>query len=246
MDWRDEGILLSTRAHGENAAIIDVLTCDHGRHAGVVRGGQGRRLAPILQPGTLVSLAWRARLEDQLGTYTVEPIHSRAVLFNDRRALAGLNAVVALLAFVLPERAPQEELFTATETLLSAMETEPETWPLAYLLWERALLDVAGYGLDLGSCAVTGGTEDLVYVSPRSGRAVSREGAGEWAEKLLPLPPALIGAKDPGGVLDGLRTTGHFLSEHLAPELHSRPVPEARARLIARLSSEHHRAVLNG
>lgn len=235
MDWRDEGILLSARAHGENAAIVDVLTRAHGRHAGLVRGGQGRRLAPILQPGALLSLTWRARLEDQLGTYTVEPIHSRAALLSDRKALAGLNAVVALLAFVLPERAAQEEMFTATETLLSAMETEPETWPLAYLLWERALLDVAGYGLDLSTCAVTGSSDDLAYVSPRSGRAVSRAGAGEWAEKLLPLPPALQGTMDPGGVLDGLRTTGHFLSEHLAPELHGRPLPEARARLIARL-----------
>lgn len=237
MEWRDQGAVLAVRRHGESSAIVELFAAAHGRHAGVVRGGAGRRLAPLLQPGAQLEVTWRARLEDHLGAYTVEPLRSRAELMADRAALAGLNAVTALLHFALPEREPHPVLYQRTMTMLDMLGGS-ELWPLAYLRWEMALLEELGFGLDLSACAVTGTREDLAYVSPKSGRAVSAEGAGEWAERLLPLPPEMLGAGDGSreNVLAGLRTTGHFLSRWLAPALGDRPLPEARARLIERLA----------
>ena len=234
MDWRDHGILLTARRHGESAAIIEVFTEAHGRHAGLLRGGAGRRLAPILQPGAQLDVAWRARLEEHLGSFTVEPLRSRAAAaMSGRLALAGLNAVTALLAFCLPEREPHPRLYRHSERLLDLLGQD-EIWPLAYLNWEKALLEELGFGLDLSRCAVTGTTRDLCHVSPRSGRAVSREGAGRWADRLLPLPPCLRGegpAPD-RDVLRALATTGHFLEHRLAPALGHRPLPAARARFV--------------
>ncbi|MFW8635005.1 DNA repair protein RecO [Cribrihabitans pelagius] len=238
MEWRDQGILLTMRRHGEHAAIIDVFTEGHGRHAGVVRGGAGRRMAPVLQPGAQLDLTWRARLEDHLGSYHAEPLRSRAAAaLSGRLALAGLNAVTALLAFCLPEREPHPDLYMRSERLLDLLEQE-DLWPLAYLRWEMALLEEMGFGLDLGACAVTGTVEGLAYVSPKSGRAVSREGAGEWADRLLPLPPVMLGQgeADDGEILQALRATGYFLEAHLAPSLGNRPLPEARGRLCDTLS----------
>ncbi|MEX0301731.1 MAG: DNA repair protein RecO, partial [Leisingera sp.] len=156
MEWRDHGILLSMRRHGESSAIIDVFTEEHGRHAGVVRGGAGRKMAPVLQPGAQLDLTWRARLEDHLGSYHAEPLRSRAAAaLSGRLALAGLNAVTALLSFCLPEREPHPALYTRSEQLLDLLENE-ELWPLAYMRWELALLEEMGFGLDLSVCAVTG------------------------------------------------------------------------------------------
>ncbi len=234
MDWRGTAILLSVRRHGETSAIIDVFSEERGRHAGVVRGGTSRKIAPILQPGAQLDVAWRARLEDHIGAFTVEPVRSRAALvMGDRLALAGLNAVTGLLGFCLPEREAHRPLYRRTEQLLDLLG-QNEVWPLAYLRWEVALLEEMGFGLDLGRCAVTGATEDLIYVSPRSGRAVSRAGAGDWAERLLPLPDVLRGDGNAPDieVAQGLETTGYFLTHHLAPDLGNRPVPDARARLV--------------
>jgi DNA repair protein RecO (recombination protein O) len=235
MDWRDQGILLSSRRHGESAAIIEVFTREHGRHAGVVRGGASRKIAPILQPGAQLDVTWRARLEDHIGSYTVEPLRSRAAAaLSDRQALAGLNAVTALLLFALPEREGHPLLYARSEALLDLLGDQ-DLWPLAYLQWELALLEEAGFGLDLSTCAVLGhGANDLSYVSPRTGRAVSRAGAGDWADRLLPLPPCLLGhgpAPD-HEIAEGLRTTGHFLREHLAPAIGNKPLPEARQRFV--------------
>ncbi|MBK0326398.1 DNA repair protein RecO [Rhodobacteraceae bacterium F11138] len=234
MEWRDQGILLTVRRHGETAAILDVFTQGHGRHAGVVRGGASRRIAPILQPGAQLDLLWRARLQDHIGSYQVEPIRSRAAAaLSDRLMLAGLNAVTSLLAFSLPEREVHAGLYQRTEQLLDLL-TRSDVWPLAYLNWEIALLEDLGFGLDLGCCAVTGATQGLEYVSPKSGRAVSAQGAGDWAERLLPLPPVLRGegpAPDEE-VAAGLRTTGHFIENHLAPALGHKPAPQARARFV--------------
>ena len=239
MEWRDQGILLSARPHGESAAIIEVFTPVQGRHAGVVRGGASRRMAPLLQPGAQVDVTWRARLEDHIGTFTVEPLRSRTGALADRLALAGLNAVCALLLFSLPEREAHVPLYGRTEALLDLLD-RPDIWPLAYLHWELALLEEMGFGLDLRRCAVLCETaRDLSYVSPRSGRAVSRAGAGDWAGRLLPLPPCLLGqgpAPD-ADILQGLEVTGHFLRHHLAPHLGDKPLPDARARLVARLSA---------
>ncbi len=159
MDWRDTGILLSSRRHGESSMIIDVFTPERGRHAGVVRGGASRKVAPTLQPGAQLDLAWRARLEDHLGSFTVELQRSRAAIaMQNRTTLAGLNATLALLAFVLPEREPHPDLYAQTQNLLDLLD-QTDLWPLAYLRWETALLEDLGYGLDLSRCAVTGTTE---------------------------------------------------------------------------------------
>ncbi|PWE32498.1 DNA repair protein RecO [Maritimibacter sp. 55A14] len=240
MEWRDEGVLLSLRKHGETAAIIEVFTERHGRHAGVVRGAMSRRLAPLLQPGAQLALEWRARLEDHLGSYRVEPVKSRAgAVLGDRRALAGLSAVCALLDFTLPEREPHPDLYRRSVALLDALGAGRD-WPLDYLRWEMRLLEEMGFGLDLSCCAVTGATEGLAYVSPRTGRAVSRAGAGEWQERLLPLPPELAGGGSGSrqNLLAGFALTGHFLESWLAPALGDRPLPGARGRLVDRLARD--------
>ena len=234
MEWREEGLLLSQRRHGETAAIIEVFTENHGRHSGVVRGGASRKIAPILQPGAQLDLTWRARLEDHLGVFTVEPVKSRAAfLMNDRLTLAGLNAVTALLSFAMPEREPHGAIYQRTIAVLDMMEEGP-FWPLAYLRWEMSLLEDLGFGLDLSDCAATGGTEDLAFISPRTGRAVSQAGAGVWKDRLLPLSPSLLGLGDgsPAELADGLRVTGHFLQSQLAPSLGDRPLPASRQRFL--------------
>lgn len=237
MDWRDHGILLSNRKHGETSTIIEVFTEGHGRHAGVVRGGTSRKLSPILQPGAQLDVTWRARLEEHIGAYTVEPLRSRAAAaLSDRMALAGLNAVTALLSWCLPEREPHAPLYRRTENLLDLLGQQ-DLWPLGYLRWELALLEEIGFGLDLAECAVTGAKDELVFVSPRTGRAVSKLGAGEWADRLLPLVPCLRGEGDgtDSEVAGALQVTGHFIEHHVVPALGHKPVPDARGRLLDRL-----------
>lgn len=239
MEWRDQGALLSVRPHGETSAIIEVFTAAHGRHAGVVRGGVSRRIAPILQPGAQLDLAWRARLDEHIGAFVVEPLRARSGVLSDRLALAGLNAVCALLHFALPEREPHPLLYRDSIDLLDALGARPD-WVTTYLRWEARLLEDLGYGLDLAACAVTGSREDLVYVSPKSGRAVSREAAGAWADRLLPLPPCLLGqgAATAEEARAGLTTTGWFLEHRLAPDLGTRPLPEARRRFVELLARQ--------
>ncbi|MBV1926321.1 MAG: DNA repair protein RecO [Rhodobacteraceae bacterium] len=237
MDWRDHGILLTTRRHGESSAIIDVFTQSHGRHAGVVRGGASRKIAPVLQPGAQLDVEWRARLEDHLGSYRVEPLRSRAAALSGRLTLAGLNTVTALLGFCLPDREPHAALYQRTEQLLDLLGQD-EVWPLAYLNWEMDLLEETGFGLDLSSCAATGQTTDLIYVSPKSGRAVSKQGAGEWADRMLPLPDCLRkqGPAPDKDIALAFKTTGYFLTHRLAPALGNKPLPEARARYVDRFT----------
>ncbi len=234
MEWRDQGVLLTVRHHGENSAIIEVFCACHGRHAGVVRGGTSRKIAPVLQPGAQLDVRWRARLEQHIGTFTVELMQSRAgAVMDDRLALAALNAVTGLLHYALPERERHSDLYQRSVALLDLLGTN-EAWPLAYLRWELALLDDLGFGLDLTACAISGETDDLVYVSPRSGRAVNAEAAGEWADRLLPLPPALLGhgQGELAGIAEGLATTGFFLKNRLAAQFADRPLPAARQRLV--------------
>ena len=237
MDWNDEGVIVSLRGHGETSAIIEVLTAAHGRHAGIVRGGASRKMKPVLQPGTQVTVDWHARLEDHLGTFRVEPLRSRTRVLSDRAALAGLGSVCALVRFAFPERMELPALYAVTVDLIERMEAD-ENWAVHYALWEMELLDGLGYGLDLSDCAVTGSVDDLVWVSPKSGRAVSRGAGREWQDRLLPLPTFLRDATTQARaaeVMDALRTTGYFLERWLAPALGDRPVPEARMRLIAAL-----------
>ncbi len=229
---------MSVRRHGETSSIIEVFTQAHGRHLGVVRGGASRKIAPILQPGAQLDLTWRARLDEHIGSYTVEPVKSRAsAVMGDRLALAGLNAITGLLAFVLPEREAHPDLYAQSIALLDMLGNDP-LWSYAYLRWEMALLEETGFGLDLSCCAVTGATAELIFISPKTGRAVSKAGAGDWAERLLPLAPALLGqgSADHSEVAEGLKATGYFLEHHLAPSLGDKPLPPARQRFAEMLA----------
>lgn len=236
--WRDEAVLLSARRHGEGDAIIEALTEAHGRHAGVVKGGGGRRLAQ-LQPGAQIALEWRARLDAHLGTARVEPLRDRAgAVMTDADALAALSAAVALLGAFLPEREPCASLYADTVAMLDALAAG-SAWREGYARWELGLLAELGYGLDLSACAVTGATDGLVWVSPRSGRAVSAAAGAPFAGKLLELPAFLAdgGPAGPGEVAAALRLTGWFLDRRAAPAFGLEAAPPARARLAARLGA---------
>ncbi len=238
MEWQGTGVIISVRKHGETSTIVDVLTENHGRHAGLVRGGAGRKLAPILQPGTQVDAEWRARLEEHLGSYTLEPIKSRATILSDRLALSAMGSVCALINFAFPERMALPRLYAVTVALLDQMAVGG-AWLSDYALWEHAVLEELGYGLDLDSCAATGVQQDLIYVSPKSGRAVSASAGAEWSDRLLPLPRFLraqTATKEATEVLDALKTTGYFLENRLASALGNRTLPDARARFLAVLT----------
>jgi DNA repair protein RecO (recombination protein O) len=239
MDWQDEGLVLSARPHGEHGAIIEMLTAHHGRHLGVVRGGMSRRMQPHLQPGNSLALTWSARLADHLGAFRIEPLRARSAILNDRLGLAGLGAITAMLHITLPEREPQDQLYLQTLALLDAVEAGDPRWIAAYVHWELGLCDIIGAGLDLSSCALGGARDDLGFVSPRSGRAVARGAAGDWVDRLLVLPGFLIGAgpTTPGDIAQGLTLTGHFLAKGLLPLRGDLPLPEARVRLLARLTA---------
>lgn len=230
MEWTDEGILLAARPLGEGKAILHVLTAAHGRHVGVAPGAASRRQAPLLQPGTQLAVRWRARLDAHMGTWTVEPLRSRAAaLMETAAAGAAMASVAALATAFLPERDPCPGFYALTCALADALGRD-DAWPQAYARWELALLAEAGFGLDLTACAVTGATDDLAWVSPRSGRAVSRAGAGNWTPRLLPLP-ALFRDGD-GPAAEALALTGHFLTAWAAPAVNLPAPPEARARLL--------------
>lgn len=242
MEWHDDAIVLSARAHGETGAILELLTRDHGRHAGLVRGGASRRVKPTLQPGNSVHVGWRARLEEHLGSFTCELARARAgELMDGRDALAGLNAFTAMASAAMPEREAHAPVYLSGEILLDAMmDHDAAHWLPLYVRWEAGLLDALGFGLDLSECAATGGKDDLVYVSPRTGRAVSRDAAGIYATRLFRLPQFLIDAAagpQEGDIAAGLALTGHFLLERvLAP--HGKEMPQARLRLESLESSK--------
>src|SRR6185503_8916806 len=187
MEWSDDAIVLSLRPHGESSGILEALTRGHGRHLGLVRGGGASRGRAMLQPGNRVKLAWRARLAEHLGIYTVELARSRAGdIFESRAALTGLNAFSAVAAAALPEREPHEAAFEGADALLDAIaEHSFEDWAPLFVRWEMGLLDELGFGLDLARCAATGSLDDLIYVSPRTGRAVSRIAGDPYRERML-------------------------------------------------------------
>lgn len=236
MEWSDHAIVLSSRAHGENGAILELLTRDHGRHAGLVRGGASRRVKPALQPGNGVHVQWRARLEEHLGSFTCELARARAgELMDSREALAGLNAFTAVTSTAMPEREAHEAVFLSGEILLDAMVAHDAAhWLPLYVRWEAGLLEALGFGLDLNECAATGVKDDLGYVSPKTGRAVSRDGAGLYARRLLQLPQFLLEARNAEptarDIADGLALTGYFLLERVLRP-HGKEMPPARMQL---------------
>lgn len=239
MHWSDEGIVLSARPHGETSAIVELLTREHGRHLGLVRGGRSRRQRPVLQAGNVVRADWRARLSDHLGSYTVELVEAHAAqALDDMAALAALNTLTGLTR-LLPERDPHARLCDAALVVLRHIG-DGDVWPGLLVRWEMELLNELGFGLDLSACAATGSTQELVYVSPKTGRAVSRGAGAPYSEKLLALPAFLARRGEPAAepapddVLAGFALTGVFLERHVFEPRGIAP-PEARARLIALL-----------
>ncbi len=240
MEWQDDGIVLGVRRQGETSVVLDLMTRAHGRHAGLVRGGRSRRLQPVLQAGNTVHAVWRARLDEQLGTYTVEASQSRAARYlGSPMALYGIAALAGHLR-LLPDRDPHPVLFDVA-TILADHLDDAAIAPALFVRFEVMLLSELGFGLDLAACAVTETAQDLIYVSPRSGRAVSREAGEAYRARLLPLPAFLRpGAGDghpgPDDIADGFRMTGHFFGTHVyAPR--GQPLPEERGRFIAQATA---------
>ena len=236
MDWTDDGIVLSTRKHGETSAIVHLLTRQNGVAAGLVRGGTGKRARGQLQPGNLLHAHWRGRLPEHLGTLTCEMSEALgAGVMDDAAALAAVGSACALTLMALPEHEAHPAVFDGLLVLLRSMDEG--SWPTVYVKWELGLLQELGFGLDFSECAATGETEDLVYVSPKSGRAVSGSAGEPYKGKLLPLPVFLLdgGAADSADDIQrGLQLTGHFLAEHVLKPA-GRALPDARQRLLRRL-----------
>jgi DNA repair protein RecO (recombination protein O) len=238
LDWTDDAIVLSAQRHGENSLVVTLLTASHGRHAGLVRGGQSARSRGTWQTGNRVLARWGARLAEHLGTLSGELAHSPlASLLDEPDRLAALAAAAAMADVALPDREPCPGAYESFDALLHAIERQLD-WAEQYVAWELALLGELGFGLDLSRCAATGTADDLAFVSPKSGRAVSREAGQPYADKLLPLPRFLAQpeanarAEPASALIDGLFLTGYFLRHHV---LHDRPLPAARERLVDRL-----------
>ena len=237
MEWTGDAIILGARKYGEADALVDVLSHAEGRYCGFIRGGMGRRQRGILQVGNGVITTWRARVEANLGTMTLELKEARAAqLFNHPSRLAALSSAGALLLATLPEREPHPRVYEAFVGVLDLLVTDDIDdcdWGVAMIHFEAGLLAELGFGLDLKSCAATGQGADLVYVSPRTGRAVSSQAGEPYKRRLLPLPAFMLGRAEAqkADLRNGFALTGHFLERHLLGPL-GRPLPEARVRLL--------------
>lgn len=237
MIWQDLGIVLSTRKYGENALIVSVLTREHGRTSGLVRGGAGKRLSPILQPGNLIHVEWKGRLEEHLGQMSVEMEEAySAKALSSRAKLIHLNCLCAMCETCLPEKEPVQGIFGACLILLDMLD-ETRLWPELYERWELGLLTELGFGLDLTQCAATQQIGDLIYISPKTGRAVSRKAGEPYKDKLFPLPYHLLvdevkpTKKD---LLSVFSITEHFLQHCVLTPLNKK-IPNARTRFVDRL-----------
>ena len=238
MEWDAPAIILDVRPYGEGDAVATVMTLEHGLHRGLARGGASRGKAGTWQAGNMVQVQWAARLSDQLGSFTGELIHAGAAhAMHDALSLGMLTAACSVAEGVLPEREPHPRIFDGLLRLIPHLPLG-ESVLTDLIRWELAVLSDLGYGLDLSVCAVTGRTDGLAFVSPRTGRAVTGDGAGEWANRLLPLPLFLVSSSPPDriGWRDGLRLTGHFLARDAFGHQH-RPLPQARAMLYDRVSA---------
>lgn len=234
MQWSEEGTVLSLRKHGEANTLLEFFTSQHGRHLGLVRGGRSQRMRSQLQPGNKLIANWRARLPEHLGAFTVEPVELRAaVLMDNPLRLAALSSLCAM-AGLIAEREPHEQLYNAFEIVISALEND-DVWPALMIRWELGLLEELGFGLDLKTCAATGSDQDLIYVSPKSGRAVSADAGAPYKPKLLTLP-AFLSAQfktdeiTAGDIAEGFRLTGYFLQQHIYTPRRLK-FPEPRERL---------------
>jgi DNA repair protein RecO (recombination protein O) len=236
MEWHDRAFVLAARRHGENSVVVELLTEQHGRHAGLVRGGQSPKLRAVLQPGNEVAAVWRGRLSEHLGTVACELVRPHAAgLLDDPDRLAGLTAAAALVAAALPEREPYPDVFASFGSLLRALDSAAD-WPASYVGWERDLLADLGFGLDLDRCAAYGVTTDLAYVSPRTGRAVSRAAGLPYRDRLLILP-RFLWCDEPADrrqIELGMMLTEHFLVRHVF-QAQGGTLPAARTRLAERI-----------
>lgn len=239
MHWSEPGIVLAVRRHGETALVAHALTRGHGRHAGLVHGGQGRRGRTVFQVGNAVQLTWRARLDEHLGTYAGELVTGHAAhVLDDPMRLACLASAAAMAEAGLPEREPHPQAYDGLSELLDALDRDRE-WAPAYARWELALLAELGFGLDLARCAATGATTELVYVSPKSGQAICRAAGAAYRARMLPLPAFLISDAEPDrdAVLDALRLSGFFWEQRVL-QPHGWKLPAARTRFVDRLGRE--------
>jgi DNA repair protein RecO (recombination protein O) len=237
MQWTDDGIVLGVKRHGEASGILELMTREHGRHLGMVRGAFGSRMKPVLQTGNSVSATWRARLDEHLGNFTVEGQHLRAAhFFAAPHAIYGVTHLAALMR-LLPERDPHASLYVAFDHILDHLGDAGVAAPKV-VRFELQLLSELGFGLDLAQCAATGTTVDLIHVSPKSGRAVSRAAGSPYADRLLRLPAFLREADAVPGVkdlADGFALTGFFLQRHVL-EPRGLSLPDERAHFIAALT----------
>ena len=233
-DWQDEGIILSNKPYAESHSIASLLTKKNGRHAGLVLAGQSGKKRPMLQPGSIVHAQWRARLLEQLGTFKLELSKNySAVLIDTPIRLAALTSICSLLEASLPEREPQAALWEATKAILEilSLSEDEAKWLPFFIKWELGLLQELGFALNLDSCAVTGSSQKLAYVSPKTGRAVSRHAAGIYADRLLVLPVFLGGyLETTSEFVEGLKITGHFLRKHIFNTTEKK-IPSSRQRL---------------
>jgi DNA repair protein RecO (recombination protein O) len=239
MEWHDEGLIIGIRKHGETSVILEAMTAEHGRHLGLVRGGRSRRMRPVLQPGNQASLTWRARLDEHLGLYAVEVTEPRAGrLMTSAAALHGLNHIASLLR-LLAERDPHLRLYEAASRIADYLADE-RIGPALLVRFELAVLAEFGFGLDLSRCAATGATEELVYVSPKTGRAVSRQAGAPYRDRLLRLPDFLraesvAATPPPSDLSDGFELTGYFLARDVfAPR--GLALPDARRAYLAEVA----------
>ena len=241
MEWKDEGIIIGTRKHGETSLIVEVMTRRHGRHLGIVRGGRSRKKQPFLQPGNSVETSWRARLDEHLGTWSIEATELRtASLMETPIGIFGIQTLASHLR-LLPERDAHEHLHEALEVILSHLQ-DASIAAILMIKFELALLEDLGFGLDLSKCAMSGVTDGLSHVSPKSGRAVCLEQAAPWIDKLLVLPEFL---SSNGSQLHpelpeieaGFALSGYFLKRHVY-EPRGLGSPTDRASFIKAISKQ--------
>ena len=237
MEWTDQGIILSSRKHGETSAIVTLITEKQGVHAGLVKGGSGKRKRGDLQPGNLVQAHWRGRLAEHLGNFNFELIRAHAAtLFNSPDTLSCLSSALAVVQSALPEREAHPKVYNGLNIVLNSLEGKD--WPSIYVKWEIGLLAALGFGLDFSCCAATGVTSNLLYVSPKSGCAVSGEAGDPYKKSMLALPQFLLKqgvSGSPNEIFDGLKLTGFFLQRHVFNHLHSNKLPAARQRFSEKM-----------
>lgn len=231
LEWQDSGIILSVRGHGETGGVVSILTRDHGRAMGYIYGATSTKTRGVLEPGNLVSAHWQAKSNDQLGTFSLELEKSTAAdVMDDAVKLTAMQSACVLADKTLPEREKHAGVYEGTKALMASFSTD--IWAPTYIYWEIGLLRELGFGLDLSKCAATGDVEDLIYVSPKSGCAVSAAAGEIYKEKLLHLPPFLRGGGglEDADILDGLKLTGHFLLHRVFSQANTN-LPEPRLRL---------------